>query len=376
MMNFVNPGLLGTQSTFQRVFAQPIEASRESDASQNAISLGQARAHELSRIIAPFQLRRMADINNKYLLPCLRYVVFCRPTEKQVATYKRIILDQSCLKRPLSTREIDNTQMLALISKLRQVCNHPDLATLAPEVRADICVLLPSSSPSPAATRARLGCCMHADVTCPRRAAGRLPSSSCLTQIFSLFPRLNRLPLPSRQLHPVCVSSNRFLCTCHDVCQPTRWCPFMVAMVCRCDAPHQSVTVQELAGEEQAVATQGTAPASSCDPSLSSKLVCLQHMLHEIIMLHEKAVAVCTSTKMLDLAESMCCAVGLQTARIDGSTAAQTRQQLVDSFNAPNSMLKVRFAWMSWRLLPCTKSSSRPPRSCSRAVERDQNGSR
>lgn len=135
MMNFVNPGLLGTLSTFQRVFAQPIEASREADAAPTATALGDARAAQLSRTIAPFQLRRLSTVNSKYLPPCVRYVVFCRPTAAQLTTYKKTLSDQSVLNRLLNTSAPDSTQVLGLIGKLRQICNHPDLVTLAPEVR-------------------------------------------------------------------------------------------------------------------------------------------------------------------------------------------------------------------------------------------------
>ena len=137
MMNFVNPGLLGTQSAFQRIFAGPIEASRESDALRDAKTLGEARMRELSRIIAPYQLRRTADINRKYLPPCRRYVVFCRPTATQLAVYQRV-LSEAGLDRLLAAGKPDGTQVLALISKLRQVCNHPDLASAPPEVRRHV----------------------------------------------------------------------------------------------------------------------------------------------------------------------------------------------------------------------------------------------
>lgn len=136
MMSFVNPGLLGTQSAFQRVFAAPIEASRETDASPDAVACGAARAEELSRIIAPFQLRRTSDVNSKYLPSCLQYVVMCPPTAAQIAAYERVLGEDAGVGRLLGARAADSTQVLALISKLRQVCNHPDLAGLPAEVRA------------------------------------------------------------------------------------------------------------------------------------------------------------------------------------------------------------------------------------------------
>lgn len=140
MMNFVNPGLLGSQAAFQRIFAAPIEASRESDASRDARALGEARMRELSRIIAPYQLRRTADINRKYLPPCRRYVVMCRPTATQLRVYERVLVEEAGVERLLAAAKPDGTQVLALIGKLRQVCNHPDLAAAPVEVRERRCL--------------------------------------------------------------------------------------------------------------------------------------------------------------------------------------------------------------------------------------------
>jgi hypothetical protein len=90
-------------------------------------------------------------------------------------------------------------------------------------------------------------------------------------------------------------------------------------------------------------AVPGEAPRlADCDVTQSTKLVCLLQMLPKIKSLGEKTVVVSTSTKMLDIAEQACRAADLHTARIDGSTAAQGRQELVNEFNAPNSRISVR----------------------------------
>ena len=136
MMNFVNPGLLGAQAAFSRVFAQPIEASREPTAEESARALGAARMAELSRVIAPYQLRRTAEVNKQYLPPCVKYVVFCKPTAEQLRVYRRVLHEEGRVESLLAARgPPDGTQVLALIGRLRQVCNHPGLAALPPEVR-------------------------------------------------------------------------------------------------------------------------------------------------------------------------------------------------------------------------------------------------
>lgn len=134
MMDFVNPGLLGSKATFQRVFAGPIEASQEAGAPAEVVSLGHIRAAELTRIISRFQLRRTSDVNSKYLPPCTKYVVMCRPTEAQVAAYRKV-LECLVLNRLTMMQTADSTEVLSLIGKLRQVCNHPALAAAPLEVR-------------------------------------------------------------------------------------------------------------------------------------------------------------------------------------------------------------------------------------------------
>lgn len=56
-------------------------------------------------------------------------------------------------------------------------------------------------------------------------------------------------------------------------------------------------------------------------------------MLKAATDLGEKVVIVSTSTQMLDAAARVCGGLGLPTGRIDGSTAAAVRQELVDQFN-------------------------------------------
>lgn len=118
MMSFVNPGLLGSQATFSRVYAGPIKRAKEDGASKEQQDIALERSAELNRLIAPFILRRTADVNSKYLPPCLQYIVMCRPSACQLATY-RVALG-GWYDKSLS---IDSTQVLPLISKLRQICN-------------------------------------------------------------------------------------------------------------------------------------------------------------------------------------------------------------------------------------------------------------
>lgn len=137
MMSFVRPALLGPPTAFQRVFVAPIEASQQAGASDTALEVGRARETELSRRIAPFLLRRTADVNSKYLPECKQYVVFVRPTRAQLAAYQEVLATAHGVQRLLETSSsVETAQVLTLITKLRQACNHPALVRTGDEVRA------------------------------------------------------------------------------------------------------------------------------------------------------------------------------------------------------------------------------------------------
>ena len=120
-------------------------------------------------------------------------------------------------------------------------------------------------------------------------------------------------------------------------------CRWSAALIAPIDVNNCTHALQD-AGEEcpAAVAPTRTAATPACDAAASSKLVCLQRMLPEVVALGEKAVIVSTSTKMLDIAEQLTRGAGLRGARIDGSTAAAVRQELVNEFNTPGSATLVR----------------------------------
>jgi SNF2 family DNA or RNA helicase len=115
LMEFLNPGLLGTQASFRREFLIPISA------------LGDAEAEaRLKRMSAPFVLRRLksdptiiADLPEK-----LETRVFCQLTKEQASLYAAVLRE---VEEPLEKAEgIERRGLiLATITKLKQVCNHP-----------------------------------------------------------------------------------------------------------------------------------------------------------------------------------------------------------------------------------------------------------
>ncbi len=115
IIEFLNPGWLGTQAEFKRTFHIPIQAQHDSDA-----------AKRLQRLTAPFILRRLktdkaiiSDLPEKHEMK-----VFCTLTKEQASLYAAVVADTA--ERIESSEGIKrNGLVLAVLTKLKQVCNHP-----------------------------------------------------------------------------------------------------------------------------------------------------------------------------------------------------------------------------------------------------------
>jgi SNF2 family DNA or RNA helicase len=115
ILEFLNPGWLGTQSDFRKRFFIPIQAEQDADA-----------AARLKRLTAPFILRRLktdksiiADLPDK-----LEMKVFCNLTREQATLYQAVVEE---LNESLESTEGIQRKgiILATLTKLKQVCNHP-----------------------------------------------------------------------------------------------------------------------------------------------------------------------------------------------------------------------------------------------------------
>lgn len=122
MVDFVNPSVMNSWSTFRRVFETPILKSRQPGASVRDLEIGEARSEELAELTEKFILRRTSEILSKYLPPKTEYVLFCRPSEKQKAVYRGVVGTPAFM----SGMESPGT-VLELINILKKVCNAPQL---------------------------------------------------------------------------------------------------------------------------------------------------------------------------------------------------------------------------------------------------------
>jgi SNF2 family DNA or RNA helicase len=115
IMEFLNPGLLGTQAAFKRDFFVPIQVNRDAGATAR-----------LKQTTGAFVLRRLktdrtivADLPDK-----LEMKVFCTLTREQASLYAAVVRNAEA-----ALAASDGIQrkgiVLATLSKLKQVCNHP-----------------------------------------------------------------------------------------------------------------------------------------------------------------------------------------------------------------------------------------------------------
>ena len=115
IMEFLNPGIFGSERSFRERFADPIERGGDDEV-----------ATKLRQITGPFILRRLktdrtiiADLPEK-----LEMKEFCVLTREQATLYQAVVDDM--LARIDEAEGIERRGLvLATMMKLKQVCNHP-----------------------------------------------------------------------------------------------------------------------------------------------------------------------------------------------------------------------------------------------------------
>lgn len=114
---FINPGYLGSQEDFRRRFTSPIERQRDQEATA-----------QLKSLVSPFILRRLKtdrkvidDLPEKNEMK-----VFCTLTKEQATLYQAVV--QDAMRQIAEAEGLERRgRILAALTKLKQVCNHPVL---------------------------------------------------------------------------------------------------------------------------------------------------------------------------------------------------------------------------------------------------------
>ena len=116
IMEFANPGLLGTQQAFRDSYAVPIERNQSEEAAQR-----------LRRVTQPFVLRRLktdksiiADLPAK-----LEMKVWCNLTAEQASLYQATVSDMLARIDGAPDGISRRGLVLATMARLKQACNHP-----------------------------------------------------------------------------------------------------------------------------------------------------------------------------------------------------------------------------------------------------------
>uniref|UniRef100_A0A671UIR7 RAD54 homolog B n=1 Tax=Sparus aurata TaxID=8175 RepID=A0A671UIR7_SPAAU len=135
IIEFVNPGILGSSTGYRKVYEEPILHSRQPSCKEEERVLGEERAAELSRLTGMFILRRTQEIINRYLPPRLDWTLFCEPSPLQLDLYKQLLCHRvfrACLQSSTQTHT-----HLACITALKKLCNHPGLLHSTVKERKD-----------------------------------------------------------------------------------------------------------------------------------------------------------------------------------------------------------------------------------------------
>ena len=113
--NFINPGLLGSMKHFKSQFSDAIDKEKNEDASKL-----------LSRIIAPFILRRTKEQVVKELPDKTESVIYCEMQKEQRKVYETFKdRYRDYLMKKFEDEGVEKAQMYILegLTKLRQICN-------------------------------------------------------------------------------------------------------------------------------------------------------------------------------------------------------------------------------------------------------------
>ena len=116
IMDFLNPGLLPPRAAFAERFLRPISLSSDTSARS-----------ALKRIVSPFILRRLKTDKEiiSDLPPRIEEKVYCPLTKEQASLYAAEVRDAKGVFSGPATRS-RRGNVLALLTRLKQICNHPE----------------------------------------------------------------------------------------------------------------------------------------------------------------------------------------------------------------------------------------------------------
>jgi len=123
MVDFTNPGILGTQEEFRKQTLAPILRGCEPGATDRQKQRMIDMQQEMSATVNNFILRRINTLNAQHLPPKLVQVVCCNLTEIQQNMYAHLC-NSKAMQHVLDGKQVN---CLGSIQMLMKLCNHPSL---------------------------------------------------------------------------------------------------------------------------------------------------------------------------------------------------------------------------------------------------------
>lgn len=125
IINFINPGVLGSLQGFTKDFMNPISRSREVNCTnKDTLKRGEVMSQKLIELTKDFILRRTSSILSGFLTRKTDVVLFVPPTSLQLKLFR--FINTSRLFNSIITENNSNTA-LPLITLFKKLCNSPSL---------------------------------------------------------------------------------------------------------------------------------------------------------------------------------------------------------------------------------------------------------
>ncbi|PAV58081.1 hypothetical protein WR25_25255 isoform F [Diploscapter pachys] len=130
LVNFVNPGLLGTASEFKKKYENAILKGRDGAATDADVQRGNERTKEMIGLVEKCIIRRTSTLLTKYLPVKYEHIICCRNTPLQDALYHKLIeieKETRAFEKQKSDSGKATASALSFITLLKKLCNHPSL---------------------------------------------------------------------------------------------------------------------------------------------------------------------------------------------------------------------------------------------------------
>ncbi|KAL5275449.1 RAD54L family protein [Megaselia abdita] len=131
LVNFVNPGMLGTANEFKRAYENAILRGQNTDSTDTEKEKAVLKTNELISVVNQCIIRRTNKILTKYLPVKFEMVICSRLTEIQLELYKNFVKSDKVKKSLLESSGDAKSSLTALsdITTLKKICSHPELVS-------------------------------------------------------------------------------------------------------------------------------------------------------------------------------------------------------------------------------------------------------